>query len=90
MALLSLGENRWRMLRRVIKKKTFRFEDARNMSMRDRRHFDWFVASGFISELEDEVYALTERGRAAADLGEYEWEPAAGTPTHPAKKPKKK
>jgi hypothetical protein len=76
MAQLSLGENRWRMLRRVLKKKRFRYEDARNMTRHDRAHFDWFVAAGFVAPAGGDVFELTDKGRAAADLGLYEWEPA--------------
>jgi hypothetical protein len=86
MAQLSLGENRWRMLRRVLKKKKFRFEDARNMTRFDRRHFEWFIANGFVSEVGAGVYEMTDRGRASADLGEYEWEPVAEPAGTTAKK----
>jgi hypothetical protein len=75
MAQLSLGENRWRMLRRVVRKKRFRYEDARNQARPDRQHFDWLVDNEFLTQVGDGVYELTERGRAAADLGEYEMRP---------------
>jgi hypothetical protein len=78
MSLLSVGENKWRMLRRVVRKKTFTFADARNMSRYDRVQFDWLVAHGFFTPVRHGVYELTELGRAAADLGEYDWEPTAG------------
>jgi hypothetical protein len=75
MALLSLGECRWRMLRRALKKKRFRYEDTRNMARQDRAHFDWLVEHGFFAEAGDGLYAVTDKGRAAADLGFYEYEP---------------
>jgi hypothetical protein len=79
MAQLSLGENRWRMLRRVLKKKRFRYADARNMTRHDQAHFDWFVANGFVAPAGDGTFELTDKGRAAADLGLYEWETGART-----------
>jgi hypothetical protein len=88
MTLLSLGESRWRMLRRVVKKKRFAFEDMRNQTRNDRQHLDWFVANGFVAPAGEEVFELTARGKAAAELGEYEWEPAALAAT-PAEKGKK-
>ena len=72
MALLSMGESKWRMLRRGLKKKKFRYEDTRNMSRNDESHFDWLVAGGFFKELGDSYFAVTEKGREAADLGFYE------------------
>jgi hypothetical protein len=60
------------MLRRGLKKKRFRYEDARNMSRNDQIHFEWLLSSGFIKELEDGCYTVTEKGREAADLGFYE------------------
>mgnify|MGYP002781290558 FL=1 len=72
MALLSLGEARWRMVRRVIRKKRFRYEDARNMTRHDQAHFDWLVEKGFVAQSGDGQYELTERGRNSAELGFYE------------------
>lgn len=72
MAMLSMGESRWRMIRRVLKKKRFRFEDTRNMSRNDQIHFDWLVSGGFFRELSDGYFEVTEKGREAADLGFYE------------------
>jgi hypothetical protein len=72
MAELSLGESRWRMLRRVLRKKRFQFTDARNHARQDQIHFDWLVENGFFAEAGGEWYEVTERGRAAADLGYYE------------------
>lgn len=77
MALLSLGESRWRMLRRVIKKKQFKYEDARGMTRADQTHFDWLLTNGFFAVAEKGLYTMTDRGRAAADLGEFELEPEA-------------
>ena len=72
MALLSMGESRWRMLRRGLKRKRFRFEDTRNMSRNDQVHFDWLVARGFVKDLGDGFFTVTDQGREAADLGFYE------------------
>lgn len=72
MAEISLGESKWRMLRRVLRKKTFGFEDCRNQSRRDGAHFDWLVARGFLAAAGDGRYELTEKGRKAADLGMHE------------------
>ena len=60
------------MLRRVLRKKRFQFDDARNMSRNDRVHFDWLVEGGFFKEAGDGHYEVTEKGREAADLGFYE------------------
>lgn len=73
MAQLSLGESRWRMLRRVLKKKRFRYEDCRNMSRQDESHFEWLVENGFFEDLGDGWYGMTAAGTAAADLGFYEY-----------------
>jgi hypothetical protein len=83
MAQLSLGENRWRMLRRVVRKKRFTFDDARNMTRQDQGHFDWFVANGFVAPDGVGTYRLTDRGRVAAELGLYEWEPATARLANP-------
>ena len=72
MALLSLGESKWRMLRRVLKRKRFRYDDARNMTRHDRVHFDWLVDNGLFVAVGDGLYELTDRGKAAAELGLYE------------------
>ena len=72
MASISLGESRWRMVRRVLKKKKFRYEDARNMTRHDQTHFDWLVEQGFFSTLGDGWHSVTDRAREAADLGFYE------------------
>ncbi len=72
MALISLGESRWRMVRRVLRKKRFAFDDARNGTRHDREHFDWLVANAFFTESGDGKYELTDRARSAADLGFYE------------------
>ncbi|HJZ59436.1 MAG TPA: hypothetical protein VKE74_31110 [Gemmataceae bacterium] len=79
MAQLSLGESRWRMVRRVLGKKKFRFEDARNMTRHDRAHFDWLVDNGFFSEVEIGFYAVTGKGKESAELGLYEYEPRSQT-----------
>jgi hypothetical protein len=72
MALISLGESRWRMIRRVLKKKRFRFEDARNMTRHDEDHFLWLVENGFFVQVGENWYSITDRAKDAADLGFYE------------------
>ena len=72
MAQLSMGESRWRMLRRVLKKKRFKYEDTRNMSRNDQFHFDWLVGGGFFKEVSSGYYEVTDKGRESADLGFYE------------------
>jgi hypothetical protein len=90
MAQLSLGEGRWRMLRRVVKTKRFKYADARNMTRFDQHHFDWFVENGFFAVAGEDVFEVTDKGKAAADLGQYEWEPAAPAATPPATKPRQR
>jgi hypothetical protein len=80
MAQLSLGECKWRMIRMVLKKKKFRFEDARNQTRHDRMHFDWLIANGLFASIDGEWYELTEKGKAAADLGYYDFSPSASIP----------
>ena len=72
MALLSLGEAKWRMLRRALKKKAFRFEDCRNMHRHDKDHFDWLVGQGFFAAAGGDWFEVTDKGKAAAELGFYE------------------
>ncbi|MBX9626604.1 MAG: hypothetical protein K2X82_22575 [Gemmataceae bacterium] len=72
MASISLGESRWRMVRRVLKKKKFRYEDARNMTRHDQIHFDWLVQHGFFSEVGDGHFTVTDRGKESAELGMYQ------------------
>jgi hypothetical protein len=72
MAQLSLGESKWRMLRRVLRRKQFRYDDARNMTRADETHFDWLVREGFFAKAGDDSYTVTEKGKAAAELGFYE------------------
>ena len=72
MAQISLGESRWRMVRRVLRKKRFRYDDARNQTRHDQVHFDWLVENGFFESLDDGWYSITDKGRASADLGFYE------------------
>lgn len=72
MAQVSMGECRWRMLRRVLRKKRFRYEDARNMTRQDPMHFEWLHENAFVATVGDEWYTVTPRGHAAADLGYYE------------------
>lgn len=74
MAQLSLGESKWRMVRRVLGKKKFKYEDARNMTRHDQTHFDWLVEHGFFAGVADDQYTVTDKGRDAADMGMYEYQ----------------
>ena len=60
------------MLRRVLRKRKFRYDDTRNMSRNDKVHFDWLVGNGFFTDVKDGWYEITDKGKAAADLGFYE------------------
>lgn len=73
MAQLSLSEGKWRMLRRVLRKKQFTYADCRNMTRHDQVHFDWMVDNGFFQKVGDDKYTVTDKGKKAADLGMYEW-----------------
>jgi hypothetical protein len=72
MALISLGESRWRMIRRVLKKKRFCYDEARNMTRHDQEQFEWMLENGFFVEVGDGWYSITDRARDAAELGFYE------------------
>jgi hypothetical protein len=72
MALLSLGETKWRMLRRVLRKKRFTFDNCRNQTRFDQAHFEWLVENGFVIRVGDDTHEMTDKGKAAADLGFYE------------------
>jgi hypothetical protein len=87
MAQLSLGEPKWRMLRRALRKKRFRFGDCRNQRRNDQKDFDWLVAGGMFVEVGAGLYELTDKGKVSADLGFYDWEPAR--PAEPAGRGKK-
>ncbi len=80
MAMISIGESRWRMLRLALRSKTFKFDDIRTMSRTDQKYMDWLVAHGFIEELSGGNFKLTPKGTATADLGLYEWTPPAPAP----------
>jgi hypothetical protein len=88
MAQLSLGECKWRMVRMVLKKKRFRFEDARNQTRHDKMHFDWLVANGLFASVGDEWFELTEKGKSAADLGFYEFSPSIPVVAKPMRRSK--
>src|SRR5207249_4134520 len=72
MAQISLGESRWRMVRRVLRKKRFRNDAARTQTRHDQNHFDWLVVNGFFAKVADGWFTLTDKGKASADLGFYE------------------
>jgi hypothetical protein len=64
------------MVRRALSMKRFALADVRDMGRHDQQHFDWLVENGLFKEVGPDRYELTEKGRAAADLGYYDWEPA--------------
>ncbi|MBN9522027.1 hypothetical protein J0H58_26510 [bacterium] len=76
MAQMSLGEGKWRMLRRVLKKRAFQYADCRNQARHDQEHFDWLLEHGFFAANGDDTFAITPAGRGAAELGLYDGEPA--------------
>jgi hypothetical protein len=63
------------MVRRVLKTKRFKYEDARNQTRHDKGHFDWLVENGFFADVGGGYYEVTDKGKASADLGFYEYEP---------------
>ena len=77
MAMLSMGESRWRMVRRVLRRKRFGYADCRNQTRHDKVHFEWLVGNGFFAAVGDDQYEVTAKGKAAADLGFYDWQPTA-------------
>lgn len=88
MAQLSLGEGKWRMLRRGLGTgKRFRFTDCRNGTRHDKDHFDWLLDEGFFVDAGDGWFEVTEKGRGSADLGLYEYEPSR-IDSSPARKKK--
>ena len=56
----------------MLKKKRFRYDDARNQTRHDQTHFDWLVGNGFFVDLGDGWYSITDKGKESADLGFYE------------------
>lgn len=72
MALISLGESRWRMLRRALRMKRFSFTDCRNQTRNDQEHFEWLVDHEFFTKAGEGTFEVTAKGKAAADLGFYE------------------
>jgi hypothetical protein len=71
-ALISLGESKWRMVRRVLRRKRFAYADCRNQTRHDVAHFEWLVSQGFFVAAGDDRFEVTDKGKAAADLGFYE------------------
>jgi len=78
---VSLSIAHWRMLRKGLGKKRFEFEQLREMQRQDRKVFDWLVDNGFFAAVDGEKYQVTDKGKASADQGFYEWTPPpAATP----------
>jgi hypothetical protein len=46
--------------------------DIRNMTRSDALYFEWLVGNGFVASAGGDLYELTEKGKAAAELGFYE------------------
>ena len=78
------------MLRRVLKKKRFQYADCRNMTRHDQAHFDWLLDNGMFVASGDGAFEVTDKGKTAADLGEYEWVPEAAAVATPPAKPRKR
>ena len=56
----------------LLRKKRFVYIDCRNQTRHDQEHFDWLLTNGFFVAAGEDRYELTDKGRAAADLGFYE------------------
>ena len=69
-----------RVLARVAGLGTFTFADARDLAPFDREVFDRLVADGYFAALGPGVYALTARGRAAVERGEWDGVPVVAHP----------
>ncbi|MFO0800025.1 MAG: hypothetical protein U0804_21340 [Gemmataceae bacterium] len=78
------------MLRRVVRAKRFKYADCRNMTRQDQANFDWLVGGGFFAVVGDGRFEVTDKGREAADLGMYDWEPGALPPAGPTAMPQKR
>lgn len=77
-AQISLGEAKWRMLRRaLVAPQPFRFEAVREWAALryERKTFDRLVRLGMFIDTGGGFYRLSPAGREAADLGYYD--PAA-------------
>jgi hypothetical protein len=72
MAQISLGESKWRLVRRALKKKAFTYSEVRNGTRFDHGHFEWLVKNEFFEPALGGKFAVTAKGKAAADLGFYE------------------
>ena len=51
------------------------FADVRDMTRHDKQHFEWLVKNEFFPKVGYDRYEPTAAGRAAADLGFYDWQP---------------
>lgn len=83
MAELSLGECKWRMVRRALLKskkradRSFTLADVRNMTRHDKEHFGWLLRNGFVAAAparpgREARYRLTDLGAGACDMGYYD------------------
>ena len=60
------------MLRRALRAKRFSFTECRNQTRNDQEHFEWLIEHDFFAEVGKDLYEVTAKGKAAADLGFYE------------------
>ena len=84
MALISLGEAKWRMLRRGLIAGRFRPDDVLGGAPGEVARFLWLADNGFLADTGGGWFELTPKGAEAADLGLYETDPRATPPGQPA------
>lgn len=73
MATLSIGEARWRMLRRLLGlPPPATFVQVRNWCRHDRKYVEDLIAWGLVRGSVDTTLAVTEKGKEVAHLGEME------------------
>ena len=75
MARYSSGVAKWRMVRRALTQNRFAFAGVRDMTRHDAKHCAWLIENELYADVGAARYEITERGRAAADLGFYDWQP---------------
>lgn len=74
MSQISLGESKWRILRRLFLSTNGKlpFDAARNWTRFDGKHVDELVKLGLVTVTDDEksmVLAITELGKDSQELG---------------------
>jgi hypothetical protein len=63
------------MVRQVLRRGQLGDTEVWDMTRPDQDHFRWLVENGFVAAVGRGRYEVTEKGKGAAALGEYEWEP---------------